>query len=192
MPKPDVHSALILVDVQQDFLPGGALAVPNGDAVVPLLNRYIAIFTVEKRPIFATRDWHPGDHCSFRPQGGPWPPHCVAASEGAAFAPALQLPTDTTIVSKAQGADADAYSGFDGTHLDTTLKDSGLQALYIGGLATDYCVLHTVLDALSCGYRVHLLIDAVRAVDARPGDGERAIARMLDAGAIATTLGDLA
>ena len=190
MPKPDAHSTLILVDVQRDFLPGGALAVPDGDAVVPVLNRYIAAFTAEALPIIATRDWHPADHRSFITQGGPWPVHCVAGSAGAGFADALRLPPETIIVSKA--GDEDAYSGFEGTNLTTTLKKLEARALYIGGLATDYCVLNTVLDALKLGYRVRLLTDAIRAVDVEPGDGERAIESMQAAGAIPTALADLA
>ncbi len=175
--------ALIIVDVQNDFLPGGGLAVPDGDAVVPVLNAVIGEFERRGLPIFATRDWHPANHCSFRAQGGPWPPHCVAESSGAAFAPALRLPVAATIVSKATTADKDAYSGFSGTELDRLLRAAGVRRVFVGGLATDYCVLNTVRDARACGYDVVLLLGAIRAVDVNPGDGNRAIAEMKQLGA---------
>jgi nicotinamidase/pyrazinamidase len=176
--------ALVLVDVQNDFLPGGSLAVPGGDGVIPPLNGWIARFKAARLPIFATRDWHPPDHCSFQSQGGPWPAHCVADSEGAAFAPGLALPSDARVISKANRREADAYSGFAGTDLDDRLRRAGVNRLFVGGLATDYCVLNTVKDALGLGYRVQLLTDGIRAVDARPGDGARAMAEMLAAGAL--------
>src|SRR3990167_7105549 len=134
--------ALLIVDVQSDFLPGGSLAVPRGDEVVAVLNGYLAAFRNSGLPVVATRDWHPPDHCSFRQQGGPWPPHCVAGSEGAGFAPQLQLPTDATVISKATAQQSDAYSGFEGTELDRLLRQSGVRRLFVGGLATDYCVLN--------------------------------------------------
>jgi nicotinamidase/pyrazinamidase len=175
--------ALILVDVQLDFLPGGSLAVPHADEVVPVLNRYLAVFRRLTLPVVATRDWHPPDHCSFRPQGGPWPPHCVAGTDGARFAPRLDLPRDVHIVSKATARDKDAYSGFEGTDLDDRLKRLAVTRLFVGGLATDYCVLNTVRDALRLGYATFLLVDAVRAVDVAPGDGVRAIEQMRRLGA---------
>lgn len=144
--------ALIVVDVQNDFLPGGRLAVTQGDAVVPILNTYIAAFAQHGLPIYATRDWHPAQHCSFKDQGGPWPPHCVADTHGARFAADLKLPPASTIVSKATASDQDAYSGFEGTHLDAQLHAADVQRLFIGGLTTDYCVLHTVKDALARHY----------------------------------------
>jgi nicotinamidase/pyrazinamidase len=175
--------ALILVDVQLDFLPGGRLAVPQGDAVVPALNRYIAVFRGLTFPVVATRDWHPADHCSFAAQGGPWPPHCVAGTDGARFAPLLDLPCEARIVSKATAYDKDAYSGFEGTDLDDWLERAGVLRVFVGGLATDYCVLNTVRDALRLGYETFVLTDAVRAVDVQPGDGERALAEMRALGA---------
>lgn len=184
--------ALILVDVQLDFLPGGSLAVPQGDEVVPALNRYIAVFRRLTLPVVATRDWHPPDHCSFQAQGGPWPPHCVAGSDGARFAPLLDLPCEARIVSKATTRDRDAYSGFEGTDLDEWLQRAGVSRVFVGGLATDYCVLNTVRDALRIGYATFLLADAVRAVDAQAGDGERAIAEMRRLGAVAIELGQIA
>jgi nicotinamidase/pyrazinamidase len=183
--------ALIIVDVQNDFLPGGALAVPRGDAILPVMNAYIERFRHAGLPVFATRDWHPPHHCSFRPQGGPWPVHCVAGTSGAEFPPALALPPDTVILSKAQDADRDAYSGFNGTHLAERLRARGIRRLFIGGLATDYCVLNTVLDALREGFRVFLLEDAIRAVNAQPDDGAQAVARMRRAGAEPLRLEDL-
>jgi nicotinamidase/pyrazinamidase len=185
---PGPGDALLVVDAQLDFLPGGRLAVPGGDAVVPVLNAYIAAFVRRGLPVFATRDWHPPDHCSFGERGGPWPPHCVAHSDGARFAPLLDLPCAVTIVSKATEADRDAYSGFEGTDLDRLLRAAGVRRLFVGGLATDYCVLNTVRDARRLGYEVRLLADAIRAVDVRPGDGARAIAQMRELGAADTTL----
>ena len=184
--------ALILVDVQLDFLPGGSLAVSHGDEVVPALNRYIAVFRRLTLPVVATRDWHPPDHCSFQAQGGPWPPHCVAGSEGARFAPLLDLPCEARIVSKATARDRDAYSGFEGTDLDEWLQRAGVSRVFVGGLATDYCVLNTVRDALRIGYATFLLADAVRAVDAQAGDGERAVAEMRRLGAVAIEFGQIA
>ena len=183
--------ALVIVDVQRDFLPGGALAVPRGDEVVPVLNSYIRLFRDKGLPIIATRDWHPPNHCSFKKQGGPWPPHCVQDTPGAQFAPGLELPRDVIIISKATRPQEEAYSGFHGTDMDERLKALGVKRLFVGGLATDYCVLSTVKDALKLGYRVYLLLDAIRAVDVNPGDGERAIEEMKSLGAIPVTLEDI-
>ncbi|MET0961386.1 MAG: isochorismatase family protein [Noviherbaspirillum sp.] len=175
--------ALILVDVQNDFLPGGALAVPRGDEVVPVLNAYIALFRDRGLPVYASRDWHPAGHCSFAAQGGPWPPHCVAGTAGAAFSAALALGDAAVTVSKAQGADQDAYSAFQGTGLAQALRGRGVSRVFIGGLATDYCVLHTMQDALKENFWGMLLCDATRAVDVRPGDGDAAIQAMIAGGA---------
>ncbi len=183
--------ALVVVDVQVDFLPGGSLAVPRGDEVVPVLNRWLAAAASRGLPVYATRDWHPPGHCSFRARGGPWPPHCVAGSAGAAFAPGLLLPGGADVVSKATDPDRDAYSGFQGTDLDARLRAAGARRLLVGGLATDYCVLETVRDARRLGYEVLLLADAVRAVEVRPGDGARALEEMRRAGARPAALADL-
>jgi nicotinamidase/pyrazinamidase len=183
-------TALLIVDVQQDFLPGGALAVPRGDEVVPVLNRYIELARDQDVPILASRDWHPGRHCSFQGQGGPWPPHCIAGSPGAGFAPGLTLPADAVIISKATREAPDAYSAFSGTDLEERLREMGVKELLIGGLATDYCVRATVCDALAAGFEVKLLADAIRAVDAHPGDGVRAEREMQEAGAVPITLED--
>jgi nicotinamidase/pyrazinamidase len=184
--------ALIAVDMQNDFLPGGSLAVPGGEAVVPALNHYLAAFAARALPVFATRDWHPPGHCSFRAHGGTWPPHCVAATRGAEFAPGLALPPAAVIVSKAATPQADAYSGFGGTDLAARLRALGAVRLFIGGLATDYCVLNTVKDALSAGFGVLVLEDAIRAVEVNAGDGARALAEMRRLGARPIRYGDLA
>jgi len=186
---PQPGDALLIVDVQNDFLPGGSLAVPHGDEVVPVLNRYLRAFAA--LPVYATRDWHPERHCSFRAQGGIWPPHCVAGTHGAQFAAALQLPPSAVVISKATTAEQDAYSGFQGTGLDDRLRAANICRLFIGGLATDCCVLSTVRDALKLGYRVLLLADAIRAVDAQAGDGLRAEQKMLNLGAGSITMEDI-
>lgn len=189
--RPGPGDALILVDVQLDFLPGGSLAVPRGDEVVPALNRYIAVFRGLTLPVVATRDWHPPDHCSFRAQGGAWPPHCIAGTNGARFAPLLDLPCEAHIVSKATAREKDAYSGFEDTGLDEWLRRAGVKRVFVGGLASDYCVLNTVRDALRLGYATVLLEDAVRAVDVNAGDGERALAEMCGLGAVPLDIGML-
>ena len=176
--------ALIIVDVQNDFLPGGALAVNDGDAVIPAINKYLRVFTTNELPIFATRDWHPAGHCSFVDNGGPWPQHCVANSLGAQFAEELALPDDVTIVHKGTDVDKDAYSGFQDTDLADQLHVHGVKRVFVGGLATDYCVLNTVNDALAEGFDVVLLMCAIRAVNVNSGDGDRAIESMLGQGAI--------
>jgi nicotinamidase/pyrazinamidase len=188
---PESGDALLVVDVQNDFLPGGSLGVPDGDAVVPVLNRYIQVFADRDLPIFFTRDWHPENHCSFHKQGGIWPVHCVAGTSGAAFAADLTQPADVGVVSKAQSPQSDAYSGFEHTELASELRKRGVKRVYVGGLATDYCVLNTVKDAVSNGFDVILLTDAIRAVNVQPEDGSRAIEEMLNLGATAIDLSNL-
>src|SRR5262245_21398297 len=185
MPSKD---ALIVVDVQNDFCPGGALAVKDGDQVVPALNRYIDKFTRAGLPIFATRDWHPAKTSHFITGGGPWPPHCIQGSQGAQFHPDLKLPPDTVVVSAGMGSDEDGYSGFlgrddSGVKLVDRLRQRGIERIFVGGLATDYCVKHTVLDGLKEGLEVVLLTDSVRGVNLKPGDSASAIEEMLRAGA---------
>lgn len=180
-PRPG--DALIIVDVQNDFLPGGSLAVPGGDAVIAPINRYAARFSKDAHPVFATRDWHPGNHCSFKANGGPWPPHCVAGSRGAEFAAGLEIPQTAAVISKATDPGRDAYSGFEGTDLQRQLRAKGIRRVFVAGLATDYCVLATVKDALAQGFQAVVLADAVRAVDVAPGDGERALREMRARGA---------
>lgn len=189
---PDDATALLIVDVQNDFLPGGALAVPKGDEVVPVLNGYIERAQRAGMPVFASRDWHPERHCSFKAQGGPWPPHCVAGTPGAAFAPGLRLPADAVVISKATREEPDAYSAFSGTGLADALRRRGVRRLLVGGLATDYCVLNTVRDALAEGFEVRLLTDAIRPVDVQPGDGARAEEEMRARGARPMTLAEWA
>lgn len=172
--------ALVVVDLQVDFCPGGALGVPDGDKIVPLVNRLLHVsgwFRV------ATRDWHPSDHISFRDQGGPWPPHCVANSPGSAFHPDLAQNKIELIVSKAE-SDKEAYSGFDGTALAETLREKEVRRIFVCGLATDYCVRATALDGRKEGFEVVVLEDAVRAVNIEPGDGERAVDEMKKAGCV--------
>jgi len=176
--------ALVVVDVQNDFLPGGNLEVQQGDEVVPAFNKYIEAFQSKNLPIYATRDWHPPGHSSFHEKEGPWPPHCVSDSKGSQFAPDLNLPANAVVISKGTGIDKDAYSGFEGTDLDERLRSDGIGRLLIGGLATDYCVLNTVKDALKLGYKVFLLRGAIRAVNVNPDDGEKAIKEMTDLGAV--------
>ena len=182
-----MRTALIVVDVQLDFCPGGALAVRYGDQVVPRLNKIIGVFEGSGLPVFFTRDWHPPDHVSFRSQGGPWPPHCVQGSPGAKFHPGLRFPRDAKVISKGDRPSREAYSGFQGTDLRAQLKKLGADELLVGGLATDYCVKGTTLDALRAGLSVEVLKDCVRPVDVRPGDGARALAEMQKAGARLTT-----
>jgi nicotinamidase/pyrazinamidase len=157
-----------------------------------VLDAYIAAFASHGLPVIASRDWHPGNHCSFEAQGGTWPVHCVANTDGANFAPGLTLPESVTVVSKATQPSQEAYSSFEGTDLAERLGELGVRRLFIGGLATDYCVLATVRDALELGFETSLLIDAVRAVNVRPGDGERALREMRHLGANPVRLAQVA
>jgi nicotinamidase/pyrazinamidase len=157
--------------------------VPGGDEVIAPLNAYIAAFAARKLPIFMTRDWHPADHCSFRSAGGPWPPHCVRDSPGAQWAERLNVVPDARVVSKATDAAVEAYSGFSGTSLLALLRQLDVHRLFVGGLATDYCVHDSVLDARSHGFEVVVLTDAIRGINAQPGDETRALREMLANGA---------
>jgi len=191
MEKIDKESALIIVDVQNDFLPGGALPVPNGDEVIPILNKYIELFNKVGAPIFVTRDWHPPNHISFKTQGGIWPPHCIQNSKGAEFASNLKLPKNVIIISKAVNPNMEAYSGFEGTDLALKLKELGVKKVFIGGLATDYCVKNTVLDALKEGFKTFFLEDASRGVNLKPEDSENAVKEMVNRGALKVKISDL-
>jgi nicotinamidase/pyrazinamidase len=182
--------ALLIVDIQNDFCPGGALAVPEGDRVVPLMNNYIRIFEAKHAPIVATRDWHPPDHCSFKTLGGIWPPHCVQNTPGSAFHPGLKIPKTAMIISKGMNPKIEAYSGFQHTTLGEWLKSRKVGTVCVGGLATDYCVKSTVLDALKTGFNVVWLADASRGVNVRPEDSERAEKEMIKAGAIKSGLNE--
>jgi len=176
--------ALLIVDVQNDFCPGGALAVPAGDEVVPVLNRWIEEAGRSGIPIYASRDWHPLHHVSFNERGGPWPPHCVQETPGAAFHHELRLPPDALVVTKGYDVDTDSYSAFGGTDLEERLKRAGVRRIWIGGLTQDYCVRETAMDAIHAGFEVHVLVDATRAVNVNRDDGQRALEDMLHAGAI--------
>lgn len=188
--------ALVVVDVQNDFCPGGALAVPGGDRVVPVLNRYLQRFRDLKAPIYISRDWHPPVTRHFKAYGGVWPPHCVQGTPGAEFHQALTISSEAVVISKGMNPDEDAYSCFqaqdpDGMDFAVSLGERGVQRLFVGGLATDYCVKSTVLDALHEGFQVVVLQDAIAAVNVQPGDGERAVEEMRAAGAAFVILDDL-
>jgi nicotinamidase/pyrazinamidase len=185
------EDALLVIDVQVDFLPGGKLGVPDGSAVLGPINRLLQLFDLRGLPIYASRDWHPEEHCSFAERGGPWPPHCVAGTPGAAFSDQLDLPAGTVVVSKGDAADADAYSAFKGTTLAAQLRARGVRRVVVCGLATDYCVLNTVVDAHENGFEAVIVPDAMRAVDVAPGDGERAIERMAGLGALTASVAEL-
>lgn len=190
-------TALLIVDVQNDFCPGGALPVPEGDRVVPVLNQAIERFQQAGALVIASRDWHPEKSTHFAAYGGQWPVHCVQNTEGAAFHPELRLPQDAIVVSKGMGENEDAYSAFDartedGTPLADLLTAKGIKRLVVGGLATDYCVRASVLDGLERGIDVLVLRDAVRGVDVQPGDGEKALAEMQSKGAKLVTLEEVA
>ncbi|MBI2930478.1 MAG: nicotinamidase [Planctomycetes bacterium] len=176
--------ALLIVDVQNDFCPGGALPVPHGDEVIPELNGWIAAAREAGIPVFASRDWHPADHASFRATGGQWPPHCIQGTAGAEFHQDLHFPSDVAVISKGTSPDRDGYSAFGGTNLAERLRHAGIRRLWVGGLALDYCVRASVLDALATGLGVHVIRAGTRAVDVHPGDGERAVAEMARAGAV--------
>ena len=181
-------SALLVVDVQNDFCPGGALAVPEGDRVVPVLNRYIREAEAKGWQVYVSRDWHPPVTRHFKDQGGPWPPHCVENTEGARFHQHLTLPADAIVVTKGDNPRDHGYSAFDGKTPEgkpflADLREKGVHHLFIGGLATDYCVKHSVLDARRDGFDVTVLGDAIAGVEVEPGDSARAIEQMRVAGA---------
>ena len=179
--------ALIVVDVQRDFCPGGALPVKGGDRIVEPVNELISAFEKEGSPVFFTRDWHPADHISFRSRGGPWPPHCVESTPGVGFHPSLHIPDDATVISKGTRKNAEAYSGFQGTSLAEQLRARGVIDVYVSGLATDYCVKNTVLDGISNGFNVELVTDCIAGVNVKPEDSVDAIMTMVAAGAKGTT-----
>ena len=176
--------ALLIVDVQNDFCPGGALAVSEGDQVVPVLNEWIEQAQRDGVPVYASRDWHPASHISFTERGGPWPPHCVQGTSGAAFHPGLRLPSNVEIISKADKLEEDSYSAFGGTDLAERLRRAGVSRVWIGGLTQDYCVRETSLDAIREGFEVHVIVEGTRAVNVSPGDGRRALDDIRRAGAI--------
>lgn len=182
------QDALVVVDVQNDFCPGGALGVERGDEVVHALTRYAERFARAGAPVFASRDWHPERTTHFKEWGGVWPPHCVQGTRGAEFHPGLRLPSSATVLSKGMDPNEDAYSCFQardasGRPFADVLAALGIRRLFVGGLATDYCVKATALDALRAGFEVVVLEDAVRAVNLTPGDDRRALDEMTGAGA---------
>jgi nicotinamidase-related amidase len=176
--------ALLIVDMQNDFCPGGALGVPGGDQVVPVLNRWIEAAQQQGIPILFSRDWHPAGHVSFNERGGPWPPHCVQGTAGAAFRSDLTFPSGVQVISKGSDLDVDSYSAFGSTDLAARLRASGIRRIWIGGLALDYCVRETALDAVAAGFEPHVIVDATRPVNVRPEDGARALDDMARAGVI--------
>ncbi|GAB6136150.1 nicotinamidase [Thermococcus prieurii] len=172
------EEALIVVDMQRDFMPGGALPVPEGDKIIPKVNEYIRKFGEKGALIVATRDWHPENHISFKEQGGPWPKHCVQGTEGAEFV--VELPEDAVIISKATEPDKEAYSGFEGTNLAEILREKGVKRVYVCGVATEYCVRATALDAVKHGFEVYLLSDAVKGINLK--DEKKALEELEKAG----------
>ena len=177
-------TALILVDIQNDFCPEGALAVNEGDQIVPIVNRLITEFPL----VISTQDWHPVNHISFKQRGGPWPPHCVQGTRGAELHADVRTESIAHYFRKASSPEKDDYSEFEGKDaqgrtLDDLLRSHGIKRLYIVGLATDYCVLETVLDGIKYGYDVYAVTDAMRAVNVNPNDGEKALQKMAQHGA---------
>jgi nicotinamidase/pyrazinamidase len=177
-----VPRALIIVDFQNDFTPGGTLAVPEGDTIADKINTLAASGDYDL--VVATRDWHPADHNSFTAQGGPWPVHCVAGTQGAQLHPDLNRLSIDVVVDKGQAVDTDGYSGFEGTDLEKLLRERGITQVTVVGLATDYCVKNTALDALRAGFAVTVDSTAVRGVEVSPGDSERALAEVRAAGGV--------
>lgn len=177
------HAALIVVDLQNDFCPGGSLAVPDGDQIVPVVQHYVDSFAAQELPVIFTRDFHPTNHVSFASQGGPWPPHCVQESTGVEYHPGIKIPPSAYHIIKGFQSDIDAYSGFEGQlrgskdslTLDNLLRSLQVSEVYVVGLATDYCVHATALDALKLGYRVVVVEDGVRGVNVNSGDSLRAL-----------------
>ncbi|MBD3391729.1 MAG: bifunctional nicotinamidase/pyrazinamidase [Chitinivibrionales bacterium] len=181
-------SALLVVDMQNDFCPGGALPVPDGDAIVASVNEYLELFAREQLPVFASRDWHPEETSHFASSGGQWPRHCVRHTPGAAFHPAVQFPSGTVVLTKGAEPDQDGYSAFEGADesggtFEELLRAQSVTRLYVCGLATDQCVKHSVLDALKRTFRVSVLKDAVRGVEREEGDSRRALELMQENGA---------
>ena len=182
------RAALLVVDVQNDFCPGGALGVPGGDAIIPRTNRTIALFQRRSLPVIFTRDWHPKVTKHFKEFGGAWPPHCIQGTKGARFHSDLEIPKGAIVLSKGMDPEVDSYSGFqafteNGRDLESALHELGVDELFICGLATDYCVRATALDGLRRGMTVRVLRDAIRGVDVKRGDSEMAVKEMRANGA---------
>ena len=180
--------ALLVVDIQNDFCPGGTLGIHGGHEIIPILNEYIKFFEKENSPIFVTRDWHPKVTKHFKQFGGVWPEHCVEGSPGAQFHPDLKFPETTFVMSKGMDPERDSYSAFHATDLSgitlaNLLKFYGVTEIYISGLATDYCVKYSALDALKDGLKVFILADAIAGVNLQPEDSSVALEEMVGLGA---------
>lgn len=175
--------ALIVVDIQRDFCPGGALPVTDGDKIIPAVNELVRAFEKASLPVFFTRDWHPKNHVSFKANGGPWPPHCVRNTPGASFHPSLAVPKGAEVVDKGILQAEDAYSGFEGTDLAHRLHDLHVKQIYVAGLATDYCVKNTVVDGAAKGFETYVVSDCVKGVNLKPTDSASAFRAMLSRGA---------
>lgn len=189
-----LEKALLIADIQNDFCPSGALAVKDGDKIISTVNRYIKLFSKNKLPVFITRDWHPKQTRHFKKYGGAWPAHCVQGTKGAELHPKLKFPKEAIILSKGMDPNEDSYSAFqsydsNGTPLLNLLKIFGVDELYVGGLATDYCVRWSALDAIKHGFKVNILLDAVKGVNLKPNDSEDAIKEMVSKGAKIITIG---
>lgn len=183
-----LKKALLIADIQNDFCPGGALGIKDGDKIIPAVNKYISAFARKGLPVFITRDWHPKKTDHFKKYGGPWPEHCVQDTSGAKFHPGLKLPKKPIIMSKGMDPREESYSAFhavdsNGASLFNLLKILGIVELYVGGLAADYCVKHSVLDALKEGFKATVLTDAIKGVNLDPGDSDEAIEEMAAYGA---------
>jgi nicotinamidase/pyrazinamidase len=187
IPVDSAKDVLLIVDVQNDFCPGGALAVPRGHEVIPVINRLLK----HRWLSVATMDWHPADHRSFKPHGGPWPPHCVQGTAGAELHPELDATQIQLIITKGSHPDEEAYSGFHGTELAAILRAKGVRRVVVCGIATDYCVRATAHDALQEGFEVLVLEDAIQGVEVNPGDCQRAIEELRQAGAQIIVSSDL-
>jgi nicotinamidase/pyrazinamidase len=175
------EDAVLVIDLQKDFCPGGALAIKDGDAILPVMNQWIEAAFLRGLPVYLSRDWHPLKHPSFTDFGGPWPPHCVQDTDGARFHADLKRPDNADVVTKGVRFDVDQYSVFDRTGLGGRLRQDRVRTLWIGGLAQDVCVLHSVLDALEEGFAVKLIVAATRPVSQE--DGRKALEKMASAGA---------
>jgi len=187
----EAKPALIVVDIQRDFCPGGALPVTDGDKIIPAVNKLVGAFEKAGLPIFFTRDWHPSNHVSFKANGGPWPPHCVRNTPGASFHPSLAVADGAVVIDKGTLQSEDAYSGFQGTDLARKLHNIGVKRIYVAGLATDYCVKNTVLDGAAHGFETYVLTDCARGVNLKRTDSATALRAMLSRGAMQTTSGRL-
>jgi len=191
-----IKKALLIVDVQNDFCPGGALGIKDGDKIIPAINKYIKIFAPKKLPIFASRDWHPKKTTHFKKFGGVWPVHCVQGTKGAEFHPKLKLPKEVILLYKGMDPEKDSYSAFqaqdqNGMSLPNFLRILGIKELYIAGLATDYCVKFTTHDAIKEGFKVKILLDAIKGVNLKPNGSENVIREMVRIGVKKITLKDM-